>query len=241
MLYNEYLDEEILEDNIVYTKQVKKNIVSFKTVVFIILSIVLSMQTLKGGLNPFGYVMIGIASIFNVPLLIVFLSSILGMIISSFTITKMLILTMFFVIYTFFTVMINVEGISKKYDAMIKLMFSLAIVEIVNLVFIRDITVISSIYEILLVAILYIVFLSGIYVILNYKKGYVFSQEENIAMLCVFAFLIASFKFTNIFNISVMNILGITCILIYGWKNGPMLRFCFWTYYGLYNIYIRTD
>lgn len=223
MLYNEYLEDDILDNDIGQTVKLKKNIVGFKTVLFIALSIILSMQTLTGGLNPFGYVMLGLASIFNVPLLAVFISSVIGMAISSFSIAKIISLTIFFVLFTFFTVVINVEGISKKYSAMIKLLLSVSIVKIINVIFIKDLTIIFSVYEILLVAILYVVFLSGIYVILNYKKGYIFSGEENIAMLCIFAFLIASLNSLNIFDISIMNILGISFVLIYGWKNGPIL------------------
>jgi len=223
MVYNEYLEDDILDSSMSHTSQIKKSIVSFKTIVFIALSIILSMQTLTGGLNPFGYVMLGLASIFNVPLLAVFVASAVGMAISAFSITEIVSLTLFFVIFTFFTVMINIEGISRKYSAMIKLILSVSIVKIVNLLLIKDLTLNLSIYEIILVAILYIVFLSGMYVILNYKKGYVFSQEENIAMLCIIAFLIAGLKYTNILDISVMNILGIACVLIYGWKNGPIL------------------
>lgn len=223
MLYNEYLEDDILDNDIGQTVKLKKNIVGFKTVLFIALSIILSMQTLTGGLNPFGYVMLGLASIFNVPLLAVFISSVIGMAISSFSIAKIISLTIFFVLFTFFTVVINVEGISKKYSAMIKLLLSVSIVKIINVIFIKDLTIIFSVYEILLVAILYVVFLSGIYVILNYKKGYIFSGEENIAMLCIFAFLIASLNSINIFDISIMSILGISFVLIYGWKNGPIM------------------
>ncbi len=223
MVYNEYLEDDILDSDMIQNVKTKGNIISIKTVIFMILSIILSMQTMTEGLNPFGYVMLGIASIFNVPLLAVFISSVIGMIISAFSITKIIGLTVFFVIFTFLTVMINIEGISRKYSAMIKLMLSVSIVKIINLLFIQDLTIVSSIYEILLVAILYIVFLSGMYVILNYKKGYIFSGEENIAVLCIIAFLIVGFKNTNILDISIMNILGITCVLIYGWKNGPIL------------------
>lgn len=235
MVYNEYLEDDILDNDIIQNVKTKRNIISFKTVVFMVLSVILSMQTLTGELNPFGYVMLGIASIFNVPLLAVFISSVIGMLISAFSITKIVGLTLFFVIFTFFTVMINVEGMSKKYSAMIKLILSVSLVKIINLFLIKDLTMVLSIYEILLVAILYIVFLSGMYVILNYKKGYIFSQEENIAVLCIIAFLIAGFRYINILDVSVMNILGIACVLIYGWKNGPMLRMCCWTYNGPYN------
>jgi stage II sporulation protein E len=223
MVYNEYLEDDILDNSMSHTSQIKKSIVSFKTIVFIALSIILSMQTLTGGLNPFGYVMLGLASIFNVPLLAVFAASVLGMVISAFSITEIVGLTLFFVIFTFFTVMINIEGISRKYSAMIKLILSVSIVKIVNLIMIKDLTLVLSIYEILLVAILYIVFLSGMYVILNYKKGYAYSQEENIAMICIIAFLIAGLRYANIFDISIMNVFGIACVLIYGWKNGPIL------------------
>jgi stage II sporulation protein E len=223
MVYNEYLEEDILDNDITEDIKTKRNIISFKTVLFIILSIALSMQTLTGQLNPFGYVMLGLASIFNVPLLAVFVSSVIGMIISAFSITEIVSLTLFFVIFTFFTVIINVEGISRKYSSMIKLILSVSVVKIINLLLIKDLTIVLSLYEILLVAILYIVFLSGMYVIINYKKGFVFSQEENIAMLCIIAFLIAGLRYTNIFDVSVMNILGIACVLIYGWKNGPIL------------------
>jgi hypothetical protein len=88
MLYNEYLEEDILDNDISQTVTTKKSIVSFKTVVFVALSLILSMQTLTGGLSPFGYVMMGLASVFNVPLLAVFLSSAVGMLISSFSMSQ---------------------------------------------------------------------------------------------------------------------------------------------------------
>lgn len=222
MLYNEYLEEDMLDNDISQTVTTKKSIVSFKTVVFVALSLILSMQTLTGGLNPFGYVMMGLASVFNVPLLAVFLSGVVGMLISSFSMSQVIGLTLFFVIFTFLTVMINIEGISRKYSSMIKLVLSISIVKIINLTFVKDLSFVFSIYEILLVAILYTVFLAGMYVILNYKKGYIFSQEENIAVLCIIAFLIAGLKFTTILDISIMNVIGIAVVLIYGWKNGPI-------------------
>lgn len=222
MVYNEYLERDILED-MNQESTITKKIINFKNIVFIVLSIILSMQTLQGGLNPFGYVMMGLASVFNVPLLLVFIASIIGVSVTSFSVTSIISLTLFFIIFTLFTVLINVEGISSKYITLIKLMISCSIVKIINLMFLKDLTLVFSIYEILLVGILYVVFLSGIFVILNVKKGYIYSAEENIAMLCIIAFLVSSLKDVSIYSISIMNIVGIMTVMIYGWKNGPIL------------------
>ncbi|MEG2235324.1 MAG: hypothetical protein RR144_02665 [Clostridia bacterium] len=222
MVYNEYIERDIIENINDKSNFIKKKI-NLKIVVFIILTVILSMQSFSGGLNPFGFVMIGLASVFNVPLLLVFICSLIGMMIASFSINSIISLTLFFVIFTLFTVLINIEGISSKYITLIKLVISCSIVKIINLIFLKDLTAIFSIYEILLVAILYIVFLSGIFVIVNCRKGYIFSEEENIAMLCIIAFLISSLNGINIYGISIMNVIGIMTVMIYGWKNGPIL------------------
>lgn len=48
--------------------------------------------------------------------------------------------------------------------------------------------------NIVVAAILYFVFVSGIYVLTNISKGYVFSKEESIAMVIVVAIALSIFK-----------------------------------------------
>ena len=74
--------------------------------------------------------------------------------------------------------------------------------------------------NIVVAAILYFVFVSGIYVLTNISKGYVFSKEESIAMVIVVAIALSIFKNITIMQLSIFNILVLILVLIFGWKNG---------------------
>ena len=70
---------------------------------------------------------------------------------------------------------------------------------------------------------LFIILVTGIYVIFNIKKSYVFSNEEMIAALVLIAIIISNLNGLEIYNISFMNILVIAITMIYGWKSSCIM------------------
>lgn len=224
MIYNKYLNNDMKSKVSIILDSIKKSI-SIKNIVFVVLSLVLAGQTFIGDSTPFSFVLFGVASVFNVPLLLVLISSAIGLAFSSITTMLLIKLLAFFVVFTFITALINIEGVSRRYSVFIKFIASFAGVEIL-FHFIQGTlltSLVSVIGNILIVGILYFVFVSGIYVLVNMKKGYVYSKEESVAMVTVMALAMAVLKNVQILNFSVFNILVAVLILIYGWRNGAVM------------------
>ena len=222
MIYNKYFESE---SKIMIVLNKLKKIFSLKNVVFIILSFVFSSQIFIGEYSQLSIVMLGVASVFNVPLLVVALPSAVGLVLGNITQSGISELIGIFIIFTLITAIVNVQGLSKKFEVLLKLMISVAIVEIITN-FVSS-TLVTNFFEILqnffVIAIFYMIFVSGILVIINIGKGYVYSQEEKISMVAVCAMVLTIFQNITFYNVSVMNILLFVLILIFGWKNGAIL------------------
>lgn len=199
-----------------------KKFVNIKNIIFIILSFAMSNTSFMGDSSPLSLVLFGVASVFNVPLILVLISSIVGILVQSVSMTILVKLLSFFIIFTLITVIVNIEGVSKRFSVFIKFMISFSVVEVgYNLIQGSLITdIFTCLSNIVVAAILYFVFVSGIYVLTNISKGYVFSKEESIAMVIVVAIALSIFKNINIMQLSIFNILVLILVLIFGWKNG---------------------
>lgn len=199
-----------------------KKFVNIKNIIFIILSFAMSNTSFMGDSSPLSLVLFGVASVFNVPLILVLISSIVGILVQSVSMTVLVKLLSFFIIFTLITVIVNIEGVSKRFSVFIKFMISFSAVEVgYNLIQGSLITdLFTCLSNIVVAAILYFVFVSGIYVLTNISKGYVFSKEESIAMVIVVAIALSIFKNITIMQLSIFNILVLILVLIFGWKNG---------------------
>lgn len=199
-----------------------KKFVNIKNIIFIILSFAMSNTSFMGDSSPLSLVLFGVASVFNVPLILVLISSIVGILVQSVSMTVLVKLLSFFIIFTLITVIVNIEGVSKRFSVFIKFMISFSVVEVgYNLIQGSLITdLFTCLSNIVVAAILYFVFVSGIYVLTNISNGYVFSKEESIAMVIVVAIALSIFKNITIMQLSIFNILVLILVLIFGWKNG---------------------
>lgn len=209
------------EKSLVFLNTLKK-VVNFKNLIFVVLSFAMANTSFMGEYSPFSLVLFGVASVFNVPLILVLLSSIAGLALKSISIGILIKLLAFFILFTIITVVVNIEGVSKKTSVFIKFMISLGIVEVgynlINGTFVTDFFAMLS--NIAVAAILYFVFVTGIYVLSNITRDYVFSREEDISMIIVIALALTVFKDIMILQFSVFNILILILILVFGWKNG---------------------
>ena len=199
-----------------------KKFVNVKNLIFIILSFAMANTSFIGDYSPFSIVLFGVASVFNVPLILVLISSVLGLAIHTISIALLIKLISFFVIFTLTTAIVNIEGVSRKFSVFIKFAISLVIVEVgYNLI---TGTLVSGFFAMLsniaVCLVLYFVFVAGIYVLTNITKGYVFSREESIAMIVVLALALTVLKDVMIMQFSVFNVLILILVLIFGWKNG---------------------
>ena len=220
MLYNEYLSEK--DSYIIEEKKIRKK-VNFKYINFCIITLLMTIISFKGGINPFPYIMVGLASTFSMPLIIIYACSMVGMmIIGGNSILSFALFTLFFIVFSIITAVVNIEGISRKYVNLIKMIISMLIVNLGATIF-TSLNIINVFCEALLSGILFIILVTGIYVIFNIKKSYVFSNEEMIAALVLIAIIISNLNGLEIYNISFMNILVIAITMIYGWKSSCIM------------------
>ena len=223
MIYNKYLDNDIDEKVNSVFSTIKK-IVSFKNIIFILFAILLSTKTIIGDFKPFNFVILAVASAFDVPLLLVLVSSIIGLAISGNS-SLLLVLCIFFLLYNLVTAIVNIEGINKKYTIFIKFTASIAILQIVVAFITGDLftSLFKVLSTILVSGILYLVIVTGMNVILNLKNGFIYTKEESIMMILTIAMLASAFGDISIVGFKLVEIIALTLILIYGWGNGAIL------------------
>ena len=225
MIYNKYLDNDIDEKVSTVIKTVKK-VINFKNILFIVCALLLSNKALVGDFRPFVYVLFAVASAFEVPSLLMLVSSGIGLYITNTGSSgqSIMILIVFFLLYNLITAIVNIEGINKKYTIFVKFLTSLAILQIVTnfitgALFTDLFSVLSSI---ILSGILYLITVTGINVILNLRNGFVYTREESIAMIVTIAFIISAFNGVSLYGFKLIEILSLVLILIYGWQMGAI-------------------
>ena len=223
MIYNKYLDNDI-DEKIGSVFSTVKKIVSFKNIIFILFALLLSTKTFIGDFRPFNYVMLAVASAFEVPLILVLVASVIGLAIGGNT-TSLILLLVFFLLYNLITAIVNIEGINKKYTIFIKFFVSIAILQIVfsfitGELFTELFKVLSYIVA---SAIIYLVAVTGMNVIINLKNGFVYTKEESIMMMLTVAMLLSATSPISIWGFKLVEILAFILILIYGWGNGAIL------------------
>lgn len=225
MILNKYIEDNnaIFEKISDFFSVIRKRI-SFKSIFFILLTLVLSNQTFVTDIPPFVYVLFGVASLFDVPLILILISSFVSMFFGEFSNTILAKILSFFVLFTLITSLLNIEGVSKKHAVFIKFLLSFAIIEVI-FSFIQGVFItnfFASLGNVLIVSILYYIFASGIYVIINKSNTFISSKEESVSMIVVLSLAMTVFSNVNIYLFSLSNILIMAIILIYGWKNGPI-------------------
>lgn len=221
MLYNEYLSEE--DSYILENEEIKKGTINFKLINFCIITVLLSLISSSGESSIFPYVMLGLASTFSLPLIVIYISSLVGMCISGITLTSFLIFTAFFITFCILTAIVNIEGISKKYVNMIKMIISMFIVQLISCIFVSNIDFLDVLNNTLISGVIFMALVTGIYVLFNIRKGYVFSSEEMVSMLILISLLISNLGFLTIYNVSVVNVLVMMITMIYGWKSSSIM------------------
>lgn len=221
MLYSEYLSEE--DSYILENEKQGRGKINLKLIKFCIITAVLSLVSFNGESSVMPYVMLGLASTFSMPLILVYLSSLVGMTVVGSDLNSYIIFTIFFITFGVFTAVVNIEGISKKYVNMIKMIISMFVVKFISSMFIIDISLINVLNDTLIAASIFMALVAGIYVLFNIRKDYVFSSEEIISMLILIALVISNLGFLTVYNISIANILVIMITMIYGWKSSNIM------------------
>ena len=95
MIYNKYLDNDI-DEKVESVLNTIKKVVNFKNIVFVLFALLLSTKTFIGDFRPFNYVLLAVASAFEVPLLLVLVASAIGLAVGSCS-SSLILLIVFFI------------------------------------------------------------------------------------------------------------------------------------------------
>lgn len=198
--------------------------IGFKNILFVLISLLLANQGFLNNTSPFSFVLLGVASVFNVPLILVLLSSVLSLLIGKVAFATIAKILVFFLFFSVITVALNIEGMTRKNSVFIKFLASYILVDSIfnfaNGTFFTNLF--ANMSNALIELILYFILVSGVYVIINIKKGFVFSKEETISMIVTIAMCFTVFSNIEVFGHTITNVCIIALILIYGWKNGSV-------------------
>lgn len=174
------------------------------------------------GVQPLAYVMLGVAVVFKIPLLIPLIISIISFVVFKAPNDMILNYAMSYVIYTIFTAVLTVEGVSKRYITFAKLIVSIVLASFLSLCFAGfelDNTL-RYVINILIIAGMYPVFTNGCNVLFNIHKKIIFSKEEIVSFLIVIAMVFMPFVSAKIYGISVIKSILLILIVLFGWQNG---------------------
>lgn len=219
LVVNETVKIKTTQDNFIVS--FVKNIFNNKTLPYIlILFLTASVSFLE--VKPFAVVMLGVATIFKIPLLIPFIFTLLSYGIFKVDLNVFWNYGITYVIYAVLTSIIEIEGFSKKYITLIKLIISNLIANIIS-VLVMHVPVYEAIYQMLLVAAFFPVFTSGMTMFLNITKKIIFSKEEIISLGVIITFALLPFSNLTLFGFSITNVILIALIVILGWKNDWMI------------------
>lgn len=171
--------------------------------------------------HPFAYVMLGIATIFNIPLGIPLIATVISyMLFKAPTVMYTTYLITYF-IYLISTILISVDGASRKHSTLIRLMIAYVITNIGVLIFtgFTGLGVLQLIINLLVIVAFYPVFTSGNSMLFNIRKNLIFSKEETISFGVILAVVLTLFSKMSILNFSIANVLLVVLIITIAWKN----------------------
>lgn len=179
-----------------------KNIVGYKLFIFIAILAVSSMVDVFG-YHPIPFVMLGVATVFKIPLLVPAIVTILSMLVFKASATEIMVYVLTNLVYVITTVTVNVQDIGRKVAIGVKLVISMAIMSIV-MFFIKGMEfgyLLDSVALIFLVQAIYYIYVHGFYFLSNIDKNMIYSVEEIVSMAVMI--MITLFTVANIGKIGV--------------------------------------
>ena len=198
-----------------------KGLVNSKTLPYIVM---LFLTATVGfiELKPFAIVLLGVATIFNIPLLVPLVVTLISFLIFKVDMSMFVNYITTYIIYTVLTSIVEIEGFSKKYITLIKLAIATVVSNLITCLIFKQL-LLDGIAHSLLVLAFYPVFTSGMTMLLNITKKIVFSKEEIISLGVIVTIASIPFVPLTIFGFSIVNVALIAMIVTLGWKNDWMV------------------
>ena len=214
--------------NIFYNNFILKNI-NVRLIILYIIAFFISMVGFSNELNPFAIAMLGAFCSLNIPVgILVLVSAIATYLKFGAVSTIMYVITAILFISTIMIAkpkkIIGTEE-NEKIRLAKYLVIATSVVQVLKLC-VMGMLVYNILQSILYVAAVYIfykIFVNSVGVIRGFGIKKVFSIEELIGTSLLLAIAISAFGDTNIYGISICNVLCIFIIMVMGWKNGMLV------------------
>lgn len=204
------------------------NVLLIKNIPIYIISFMISMVGITGGISPFSISILGACIANSIPLLGVVLFSIIGNGIKfgisgalSYILTALVLIVTMFIIKPKY----NDEEKNEKIKLSKNIFISAMIVQLAK-IGISGFTlydVLSVISFSIIVVVFYKIFVNSMIVIRDFSDGKAFSIEEILGASLMLAISVGAFGELSIFGFSIRNILSILIVLVLGWKNGVLV------------------
>ena len=200
-----------------------KGVFNSKTIPYILVLILTSTVCFLG-VSPFAVIMLAAATLFNIPLVLPLIATIVSFLIFKTDLSIIVNYSMTYILYMVFASIIDIEGYSKKYTAMIKLIVSSLISNIVTCLIFNTsgYTLVHAVITLIAMIVFYPVFISGLSMLLNITKKIIFSKEEIISLSVVLAITLSAFAGVNILGFNILNVILMALVMVVAWKNDWM-------------------
>ena len=198
-----------------------KNIIGYKTFLFILI-LAISSNVSVFGYNPIPFVMLGVATVFKIPLLLPTVVGIISMMVFKADVSAIIFYLLTNIVYTIVTVTVNIHEISRKASIGIKLAISMSIMTVVMFV-IKGFELgylLDKIALIFLVQALYYVYIFGFYFLSNLDKNMIYSVEEIVAMAVMLMITLIPITFAGTIGINIWITIGIILSILIGYTGG---------------------
>lgn len=199
-----------------------------QNVIAYILTFLVSMLQIRDVYIPLGLAMVAAAVGSTIPLVIIYISSVIG---TGIALGFESLANFFWISITYYILLalfkpkVCIEERNEVYKTGARLFFAYVIVSLFNH-WTSDIWIIDLIYSCLYAGILYIfykVFVNALAVVKNFGIKKAFTTEEIIGLVVLIAISSTVFSKVTIFEMSISRIIVIVAIMILGWKSGILV------------------
>ncbi len=198
-----------------------KNIISYKVFIFTLI-LLISIRVEIFGYLIVPYIMLGVATVFKVPLLLPTVISILTLSITKTESTVLMHYLITNLVYLIVAVVVNIQEVSRKVAIGIKLGISMTIVSIIMFVFkgFNFGFLIDNIALIFLVQAIYYIYVYGFYFLSNIDRTMIYSVEEIVSMATMVMISLIKIAEMSDVGLYIWTTISMTFAILIGYTGG---------------------
>ena len=205
-----------------------RELFKFQNIVIYVITLFISMISIKGNYIPLGLAMVAACLGSTVPVFLVYIVSLIGTGVglgNAAVINYFWVSLLYFVFIVLFRPKVCTEDRNEVYKTGSRLFWAYITISIIKN-WTSDIWISDIFYAIIYASIIYVfykIFVNGIVVIKDFAIKKAFTVEEMVGATVIVALACSVFSAINIYEMSICNIITIFMIMVLGWKNGMLI------------------